>query len=70
MYKAGEHRSLSILSLNDDSSTERKLNSFFPGISTWRVLLYAGASVIAFNLGLVAVSAYDFLSGILGELLP
>jgi hypothetical protein len=70
MNKADERRSLSILALSDDSSTDRKLDSFFPAVSIWSLLLYAGASLIAFNVGLVAVSAYDFLSSILGELLP
>jgi hypothetical protein len=70
MYKAGEHRSLSILALSNDSSTDRKIDSFFPAISTWSLLLYVTASVVTFYLGLVAATAYDFLSGILGELLP
>jgi hypothetical protein len=70
MYKAGEHRSLSILALSDDSSTDRKIDSYFPAVSIWSLLLYVTASVVTFNLGLVAATAYDFLSGILGELLP
>lgn len=70
MCKAGEHRSLSILALSDDSGTDREIDSFFPAISTWSLLLYVTVSVVTFNLGLAAVSAYDFLSRILGELLP
>jgi hypothetical protein len=69
MNKAVAHRSLSILDLNDDSGTDCKIDSFFPAVPTLSLLLYVTVSIVTFNLGLLAVSTYDFLYGILRELL-
>src|SRR4051794_25345235 len=60
MNKAIEHRGLSILALSDYSNQNPTIDSFFPAISIWRLLLYAGASVVTFNVGLLAVLAYAF----------
>jgi hypothetical protein len=61
MNKPVAHRSLSILALDVDSRTDRAIDTCFPAVSIWSLLLYATASVVTFNLGLLAVSTYDFL---------